>query len=262
MRFQHELTKTNFNGLLLDPSIPAPPQGALIADVATGTGTWALDVANHNPDVHIEGLDVNLNEVPPKCWLPNNITFKHFNLLETLPKEFEERYDIVHLQYVMIFVHDPDFPAVLQQLIAMLKPGGWLQWTDSDNNNWTWTTATRNRSPTETVKLHGLYRALFTQVPTRTWLSNLRSSFVKAGLDDVRWTKGGPQISTLQPAQMNWLWSIEESRGVIEKRFPERMYAIEQCFEQRQKALMEADADKVGLDMCMIRCIGRKAPDC
>lgn len=122
LQAQHELTKKLFQYQILDPIIPMPKPGMLIADVATGTGTWALDLAEMVPDtVKIEGLDVNLSELPPKSWLPSNVTFREFDLTKDVPNELIERYDIVHVQYVMIFVLDVNFPGVLERLVKMLS---------------------------------------------------------------------------------------------------------------------------------------------
>ena len=122
LRFQYELTKTNLNGHLLDPSVPLVEPGMLVADVATGTGTWALDLAERVPSsVGIEGLDINLETTPPKVWLPPNVAFTQFNMLENVPEELIEPYDIVHVEYVMIFVLDPNFKQVLNRLVRLLS---------------------------------------------------------------------------------------------------------------------------------------------
>lgn len=69
----------------------------------------------------IEGLDINLNETPPQIWLPSNVNFRKFDLLGDVPEHLVERYDIVHVQFVMIFVMDSNVDAVIMRLLRMLS---------------------------------------------------------------------------------------------------------------------------------------------
>ncbi|KAI8931409.1 hypothetical protein NX059_011739 [Plenodomus lindquistii] len=55
-------------GYNIHPSIPPhlPPAPA-IAEVASGTGLWAIDVSAEFPKAHIEALDYNLEQSPPQA---------------------------------------------------------------------------------------------------------------------------------------------------------------------------------------------------
>ena len=122
MHLQHGLTKFNLDGHLLDPSIPPIEQYLKVADVGCGTGVWPLEVADLAPElVHAEGLDINLDEVPPRAWLPENVSFHKFDLLQDVPENIVERYDIVNMQFASSFIRDPHIKGAMAKLVKMLS---------------------------------------------------------------------------------------------------------------------------------------------
>ena len=122
LHLQHELTKTNFDGNLLDPSIPTDNPDLRIADVACGTGVWALDLADRVPEsVKIDCLDINFDEAPPEAWLPGNVRYQQCDLREPIREDLLGQYDILHVRYIVMFVLDPDFQIILAKLMSMLS---------------------------------------------------------------------------------------------------------------------------------------------
>lgn len=74
----------------LDPPFTWHHPGSLIADIGTGTGLWAIEVANQRPGSTIVGLDVDLVQTPPKEWLPPNVQMHKLDLLaDDVPPEWE-----------------------------------------------------------------------------------------------------------------------------------------------------------------------------
>ena len=92
-----------------------------VADVACGTGSWLLDAVEQGQSIVGEGLDITLSEVPPKGWLPSNVSFHQFNILEELPKEYTGRYDVINAQFASSFVRDPHIKEVMAALVKMLS---------------------------------------------------------------------------------------------------------------------------------------------
>lgn len=121
LRLQHELTKNNLGGHVLLPSIPPLKPGMTIADVACGTGVWLLDAVDAVSDVTGHGLDINLSEVPPQAWLPEDVSFRPLNILEGLPEEYVGKYDVVNAQFASSFVRDPHIELVMANLVKMLS---------------------------------------------------------------------------------------------------------------------------------------------
>ena len=115
----------------IHPSIPIPENG-IIADVATGTGMWLIDVARDMPTAQVDGFDIDLSQAPPQQWLPSSATLRYWNIFEDIPEEFVGKYDFVHVRLLVLVIEKGDPRSVLRNLLAMLKPGGYLQWDDLD----------------------------------------------------------------------------------------------------------------------------------
>lgn len=68
-------------GYLMHSAVPIGP-GAVVADVATGTGVFALSLATAHPEARIEASDISLAQVPSKHWWPANVTFSVLDALQ------------------------------------------------------------------------------------------------------------------------------------------------------------------------------------
>lgn len=112
-------------------SIPTP-KGSIIADVATGTGMWLIDVARELPTAQLDGFDIDLSQAPPQQWLPSNATLRYWNIFEYLPGDLIGKYDFVHVRLLVLVIEQGDPTSLLRNLLKMLKPGGYLQWDDLD----------------------------------------------------------------------------------------------------------------------------------
>jgi len=115
----------------IHPSIPVQKCG-IIADVATGTGMWLIDVARELPTAKIEGFDIDLSQAPPQKWLPSNAALRYWDVFEDLPDDLIGKYDFVHVRLLVLVIEHADPRFVLRNLLKMLKPGGFLQWDDLD----------------------------------------------------------------------------------------------------------------------------------
>ncbi|KAI0812859.1 S-adenosyl-L-methionine-dependent methyltransferase [Xylaria sp. FL0064] len=123
----------NLFGYHLHPHIPPPGPQHRIADVGTGTGLWLMDLSARLPEtVRLDGLDVSLEATTPAEWVPSNVSFREWNIKQEPPEDLIGQYDVVHLRLLIFVLLDDEIPAVLQKLIKLLKPGGYLQWDESD----------------------------------------------------------------------------------------------------------------------------------
>lgn len=116
----------------LHPSIPIPSEDVKIADVATGTAIWLLDLAKELPGAHLDGLDIDITQAPAQPWLPPNVTLKQWNIFEQVPDDLLEKYDVVHLRLLILVVENSDPVPIIRNVSKMLKPGGYIQWDDLD----------------------------------------------------------------------------------------------------------------------------------
>lgn len=55
----------------------AQPDTFRIADVATGTAIWALEISQDFPSTQIDGFDIDLQQCPRPEWLPHNVKVRN-----------------------------------------------------------------------------------------------------------------------------------------------------------------------------------------
>lgn len=122
MDLEHHIWK-----LLLGENHLAPltePQNIL--DLGTGTGLWAIEIADKFPSAHVTGTDlspVQPSLVPPNC--------------EFVVDDFEQEW--IHKDNTFDFIHGrlllasvTDYPKIFQRAFAATKPGGYLEFHDID----------------------------------------------------------------------------------------------------------------------------------
>ncbi|CAD6442881.1 e36562f9-003d-49ac-b33d-270b4734531d [Sclerotinia trifoliorum] len=131
---QHYIWKRQL-GHLLQPCIPLT-KNIKVADVACGTGIWLIDLAKelakNYPSAQLQGFDISTAQFPPKGWLPKNVILDTLDILKPIPDSLREQFDVVHTGYLCLVVENGDPFPILDNLLALLKPGGYLQWDDGD----------------------------------------------------------------------------------------------------------------------------------
>ena len=125
--FQHFMLRYALRGNYAAP-IGTPHS---ILDVGSGTGRWAIEMANHFPRAKVIGLDIN---APPVDLLaekgidtrPANYQFVAGNLLEGLPFA-DASFDYVHMRALVTAIPHDRWPLVIGELARVTRPGGWVE---------------------------------------------------------------------------------------------------------------------------------------
>ncbi|UQC88540.1 methyltransferase domain-containing protein [Colletotrichum lupini] len=98
-----------------------------ILDIGTGTGIWAIEAADVFPNAEILGND--LSAIQPS-WVPPNVKFEIDDVESSWVNE--QKFDFIFCRYMAGSI--VDWPKLMKQIYANLKPGGWVEFQDYDIN--------------------------------------------------------------------------------------------------------------------------------
>ena len=108
-------TQTFGGKLFLAPITENPTQ---ILDLGTGTGIWAIDVADEFPGAAVLGTDLSPSQ---PTWVPPNCKF----MVDDAEADFawqDNTYDLVHIRGLHGAIQD--WPKLYRQCYRILRPGG------------------------------------------------------------------------------------------------------------------------------------------
>jgi SAM-dependent methyltransferase len=121
--FQHcKFTLLMNNKLHLAPIVPSPQK---ILDLGTGSGIWAIDIADKYPSAEVIGVDtaaVQPQDVPP------NLQFE----VDDIESDWlwpKNAFDFIHVREVVLAIRD--WPRLIRQAYETLKPGSYLELSGS-----------------------------------------------------------------------------------------------------------------------------------
>ncbi|KAF5004713.1 hypothetical protein FDECE_8824 [Fusarium decemcellulare] len=129
--YWHEMYRIILDGELYVAPIGDHPQEVL--DLGTGTGLWAIELADMHPSANVLGVDLSPIQpsfVPPNC----KFEVDDINQEWTYP---EEKFDFIHMRGLTGCI--PDWDQFHEKAIKYLKPGGWVEhvelwgWAKSDD---------------------------------------------------------------------------------------------------------------------------------
>ncbi|KAI8651181.1 hypothetical protein NCS55_01361500 [Fusarium keratoplasticum] len=111
------------DGKLFFAPVGNNPQKVL--DLGTGTGSWAIEVADMYPSASVVGVD--LSPIQP-LWVPPNLKFVVDDIEDSWM--LGDGYDFVHMRCISPWLKDQS--TVLQQAHEHLNPGGWIEIQELD----------------------------------------------------------------------------------------------------------------------------------
>ncbi|KAK4118906.1 S-adenosyl-L-methionine-dependent methyltransferase [Parathielavia appendiculata] len=115
---QHSISKFLLKGKLGLAPIEKPGR---VLDLGTGTGIWAIEFAEENPESEVLGTD--LSPIQP-AYLPPNCRFEIDDVDDDWA--YSHRFDYIHGRYLLPFIKK-DWNHYFKTIYDNLNPGGWAE---------------------------------------------------------------------------------------------------------------------------------------
>ncbi len=128
--FQHYMLRYALKGNYAAP-IQAPRD---ILDVGSGTGRWAIELAQQFSAARVIGMDVAPPAVDASAApdaRPANFTFAQGNVLERIPFP-DNSFDFVHQRFLTLAIPAARWPGVVDELLRVTRPGGWVELVETE----------------------------------------------------------------------------------------------------------------------------------
>ncbi|KAH7012152.1 S-adenosyl-L-methionine-dependent methyltransferase [Microdochium trichocladiopsis] len=161
-----------------------------VADLATGTGIWLLDLSRSSElqdlALALHGFDISSMQFPHAAWLPENLSFDVRDILTDPPNELWGTFDLVHIRLVVLVARQLDDPRrIIRHVHKLLKPGGILQWEEVEplghHRILVREGAGIDTSTTEMDEIFGVVTKAF----DFTWVTQIPSLLEKEGFTDA-----------------------------------------------------------------------------
>lgn len=117
----HHILSLLLGGDLFKAPITEPKR---ILDIGTGTGIWAIDIADTFPAAEVIATD--LSPIQPK-WIPPNLEFQ-VDDAEADRWSFSKPFDYIHLRNLGGSI--ADWPKLIKNVYDNLAPGGYIEAVD------------------------------------------------------------------------------------------------------------------------------------
>ena len=242
---QHYLW-TQHQGYHVHPDVRFPGSGDIqVADIACGNCLWLLDSEASTRDTleaSWTGFDISSEQFPKQAFLPSNVSLRALDVYN-VPSELHGRFDLIHLRMLGFGVRDNDPIPILRNLLALLKPGGFLQWDEADHE-FNPPNADPGCSNDRMWELQKTIRnAISTGGFSFEWTKSLSDSFRSAGFSDVVEEKHPIKRTALKYWTELQLQSFASGTKVLAQYSMQddvRREAVERILEKFPSAIAEA----------------------
>ncbi|KAH6876810.1 hypothetical protein B0T10DRAFT_520780 [Thelonectria olida] len=271
LHLQHLLFQNTLGGLVLESRIENSLSSATdirVADLGCGNAIWLCDL-NHSlsaikPGVNLQlqGFDINPLNFPAAPFLPKSTTLCTLDVLaRPLPAELQGTFDIVHVRAFLSIIRHGDLAPLLTSVLALLKPGGWLQWEETRADAF----VARSPSPDVSTKACDTMISIIDAGGKASgldfaFLDSLETHITRHGFEDVQVRQVDKRTSDLKAWTEDYLMVWEELAGLFPSRedVPQAPMTKEAFEELFMKAVAETEAGVVIHQKKVVVASGRK----
>ncbi|KAL8915821.1 MAG: hypothetical protein Q9172_006634 [Xanthocarpia lactea] len=192
LNFNHYLMR-EVVGYLTHPDLPITRPDLRVADIGTGTGIWACELATKlDKSARVDAFDISDAQYPAPAFRPETVHFYVHNGFEDYPAEFQGQYDIVHARFLMCSVDDSNVGLLLRGFLSLVKPGGHLQWFEPLPRSTKVVSSGPDTPNAASERLVQIWHKL-DPLGKYSWVEDLKGLCERAGLEDVsQWRHGMP----------------------------------------------------------------------
>jgi len=101
---------------------------ARVLDIGVGMGLWIIEMASDFPESTFIGIDKD--KTFPTTAIPSNAEFKIVDATKPWPFKDDE-FDLIGQRMLFSDYKATDWPFVLKETFRCLKPGGWIQFAET-----------------------------------------------------------------------------------------------------------------------------------
>jgi len=127
----------------------------------------------------IDGFDISSDQYPPKAWRPETVNLIVHDAFKPFAEEYQGVYDVVHVRFLLTLVSSDTIQTLLQNLLKLLKPSGYLQWVEPDMMA---SRIVASDPQSSTAAVEELQKMMQGQVGATDWVKKLPQLFKEHGL--------------------------------------------------------------------------------
>ena len=118
---QHDWLK-ELVGCNIHPSISVDAPNLRIADVATGTAIWLLDLAQTLPsETEFVGFDISTQQFPSPDERPENVSLHEQSVLNPFPEKYHGYFDVVAVRLITAGLRASDWETAVENITKLLS---------------------------------------------------------------------------------------------------------------------------------------------
>lgn len=232
LEFQHFFLKGLLHANYLAPL--EEKSTASILDVGSGTGRWAIEMAQHFPQSTVTGIDLQAITISA----PLNTVFIQHNALEGLPF-ISDCFDYVHSRLLVAGIPAASWEHLLREYARVTKPGGWIELLEGG-------TTIINAGPQTKQYLawwdqlsqrRGINASLINQLPLimqQVGIQNVQSRLIHAPIGNWSGRTGSLLLTNIMAGWGNLKESIVSQLGIVPSQFDYVFQSLPNEWESQQ----------------------------